>query len=42
MFTYGKEYTEDGVKPPAGVKDDSGAPMEMDVVESKYFKFLKK
>ena len=43
LFTKGKEYAENGtVTPPAAVKDDQGHPMEMDVVEAKYFKFLKK
>ena len=42
LFTRGKEYTDSGVTPPAEVKDDEGHPMEMDVVEAKYFKFLKK
>lgn len=42
LFTYGKEFTESGVTPPAGVKDDGGNAMEMDVVEAKYFKFLKR
>lgn len=42
LFTYGKEYSEGGIKAPAEVKDDEGNPMEMDVVEAKYFKFLKK
>lgn len=42
LFSYGKEFSEGSVKAPAGVVDDSGQPMEMDVVESKYFKFLKK
>jgi hypothetical protein len=42
LFTYGKEFTESGVNPPADIKDDEGNAMEMDVVEAKYFKFLKK
>lgn len=42
LFQFGKEFTDSEVKAPAGVKDSSGAEMEMDVVESKYFKFLKK
>jgi hypothetical protein len=40
LFTAGKEYGEGGLKPPE-VKDSKGAVMEMDVVEAKYFKFLK-
>ncbi len=42
LFTYGKEFTENGVLPPEAVSDETGQPMEMDVVESKFFKFLKK
>ncbi len=42
LFRYGTEYTENNVTPPASVKDSSGNEMEMDVIESKYFKFIKK
>jgi hypothetical protein len=42
LFHFGKEFTENEVKPPAEVKDDEGNVMEMDVVEAKYFKFIKK
>jgi hypothetical protein len=42
LFRYGNEYSEGGVKPPDGIKDDQGNVMEMDVIESKYFKFIKK
>lgn len=42
LFKYGTEFNESGVTPPASVKDDQGNEMEMDVIESKYFKFLKK
>lgn len=42
LFTYGKEFTEGQVNPPAGIKDEEGNEMEMDVVEAKYFKFIKK
>jgi hypothetical protein len=42
LFKFGQEYSETGLKPPASVKDDKGNDMEMDVVEAKYFKFLKK
>lgn len=41
LFRFGHEFTDSGVTAPAEVKDESGAVMEMDVVESKYFKFLK-
>lgn len=42
LFRYGTEFTENGVTPPASVKDSEGNDMEMDVIESKYFKFIKK
>ncbi len=42
LFSYGREYTEEGVSKTPDVLDDAGKPMEMDVVEAKYFKFLKK
>lgn len=42
LFRYGIEFTETGVTPPDSVKDEDGNEMEMDVIESKYFKFLKK
>lgn len=42
LFNYGTEFTDNAVHPPAEVKDEEGHPMEMDVIESKYFKFIKK
>lgn len=42
LFRYGQEFTDNTVNPPAEVKDAEGNPMEMDVVEAKYFKFIKK
>lgn len=42
LYRYGHEFTDGSVTPPAKVQDDSGAEMEMDVIESKYFKFIKK
>jgi hypothetical protein len=42
LFALGKEFTESSLTPPGEVLDSSGKPMEMDVVESKYFKFIKK
>ena len=42
LFTYGKDYSEQGLQAVPEIKDDSGNAMEMDVVEAKYFKFLKK
>lgn len=42
LFVNGKEFKDDGtIEYPAEVKDDSGEVMEMDVIEAKYFKFLK-
>lgn len=42
LFTHGKEFTDSAVTPPGEVLDSTGKPMEMDVVEAKYFKFIKK
>jgi len=42
LFRYGTEFSDQGVKPPSPVKDEDGNEMEMDVIESKYFKFLNK
>lgn len=42
LFRYGQEYTDNEVKAPASVKDDDGNEMDMDVIEAKYFKFIKK
>lgn len=42
LFQAGQDYNDAGeIKVPV-VKDDEGHEMEMDVVEAKYFKFLKK
>jgi hypothetical protein len=41
LFSKGKEFSESGITAPV-IKDDSGNEMEMDVIETKYFKFLKK
>ncbi len=41
LFTYGKEFSDASVKIPTDIKDDSGAPMEIDIIEAKYFKFIK-
>lgn len=41
LLVYGQHYTEGKLNPLPAVKDDSGAPMELDVIESKYFKFIK-
>ncbi len=42
LFRYGAEFSESSVTPPENVKDEEGNEMEMDVIESKYFKFIKK
>lgn len=42
LFRYGTEFTENGLTPPSVVKDSEGNDMDMDVIESKYFKFIKK
>ena len=42
LFKNGVEYNNGEVNPPDVVKDETGDPMEMDVIEAKYFKFLKK
>lgn len=42
LFRYGSEFSEGSVNPPEEIKDEDGNPMEMDVIESKYFKFIKK
>jgi anti-anti-sigma regulatory factor len=42
LFENGKEFKDGGdLAFPSEVKDDSGEAMEMDVIEAKYFKFLK-
>ncbi len=41
LFMNGKEFNGSEVTPPSEVKDDSGEVMEIDVIEAKYFKFLK-
>ncbi|MFM6928546.1 MAG: hypothetical protein ACKOX6_08780 [Bdellovibrio sp.] len=42
LFRYGSEFSDGSVNPPGEIKDEDGNPMEMDVIESKYFKFIKK
>lgn len=42
LFKYGAEFTEGQVKPPAKVQDEAGNEMEMDVIEAKYFAFIKR
>lgn len=42
LFQYGVDFKEKSVTPPAQVLDDQGQPMEMDVLEAKYFRFINK
>lgn len=42
LFSVGKEFSDGSVHPPKDVKDNDGHLMEMDIIEAKYFKFLKK
>lgn len=42
LYTFGKEYDATGIKEQPKVEDNEGNLMELDVVESKYFKFLKR
>lgn len=42
LFTYGKEFSEQGMNYPAEVLDSKNNPMELDVIENKYFRFLQK
>lgn len=42
LFTNGKEFNELGLLQKPTVNDSKGNAMDMDVIESKYFKFLKK
>jgi hypothetical protein len=41
LFSYGKEFDDSGIHPPNEVLSSEGRPMEMDVIEAKYFRFLK-
>jgi anti-anti-sigma regulatory factor len=41
LFLNGKEFKDGEVHAPPEVKDEAGENMEMDVIEAKYFKFLK-
>lgn len=40
LFLNGREFKDGKVFPPKSVKDDGGEEMEMDVIETKYFKFV--
>lgn len=41
LFNSGVEFVGAQLNPPSDIKDDDGNEMEMDVIETKYFKFLK-
>jgi len=41
LFENGKEFTDGQLNTLPEIKDDGGEAMEMDVIEAKYFKFLK-
>jgi len=41
-FVSGKEFTDQGLVSMPKVQDSAGQDMEVDVIESKYFKFLKR
>ena len=41
LFSHGAEFSGSEVNPPANITDSDGVEMEMDIIESKYFKFLK-
>lgn len=40
LFSKGKEFQNGEVTPPGNIVSREGRPMEMDIIESKYFKFL--
>lgn len=42
LFEKDKQFDDTGLKSIEVVKDDEGNEMEMDVIEAKYFKFLKR
>lgn len=42
LFTYGREYNGQGVHYPTNVVDSQNHAMEIDVIETKYFRFLQK
>ncbi len=41
LFIEGDQYTENDINIPFVIKEESGDVFEVDVIESKYFKFLK-
>ncbi len=42
LFTKGTHFKGQQVLPPVDISDETGAVMEMDVIEAKYFKFITK
>jgi hypothetical protein len=42
LFQYGKEFTEGHLNLPESIEDEEGNQMDIDVVESKYFRFILK
>lgn len=40
LLEYGKDFDDKTVRVPENVTDDDGNPMEIDVIEAKYFKFI--
>jgi len=42
LFSYGKEFTEKGLQLPNQILDSKSKPMELDVIENKYFRFLQR
>ena len=42
LYNNGKEFNDLGLLQKPTVKDGQGKDMDMDVIERKYFKFLKK
>lgn len=42
LFSYGVEFNDSGIHYPEKILDSKNQPMEIDVIESKYFRFLQK
>jgi len=41
LYQFGKDYTAEAINIPNEIKDEKGQAFEIDIVPSKYFKFLK-
>lgn len=41
LFVFNKHYTHEKLLPLPDVTDENGSPMIMDVIETKYFKFIR-